>query len=349
MIKRRKTKTVSIGNVKIGADHPVVIQSMAKTLTSDVNATVEQIHRLEGAGCEIVRVAVKDNADAKAISDIKQEIKIPLIADIHFDHELAIEAVKRGADKIRVNPGNIYKPHEVDKIIDAAALKKIPIRIGVNSGSLRESEGVSGDAAGKMVKSALKYLEHFKKRRFDDIIVSLKASDVPITVEAYRRIAKECEYPLHLGVTAAGLPADGTVKSSAGIGALLLDGIGDTVRVSLTGDPAGEVDIAKRILSYVGVRRFGPNVISCPTCGRCRVDLVSIVKDLESMLKRGTRKDLTVAIMGCEVNGPGEAEEADIGIAFGKEKGAIFKRGEIIKTVKAEQAVGELLRIIEQL
>ena len=348
MIKRRKTRTVTVGNVKIGSEHPVVIQSMAKTDTSDAGATIRQIRRLQDAGCELVRVAVKDPDDAKAILPIKRDITIPLVADIHFDYRLAILAIKQGADKIRINPGNICNPGEVDKIIDAAASGGVPIRIGVNSGSLTENKTSSGGIAGAMVRSAFKYLEQFKKKDFNDLVISLKGSGVPATIKAYRRMAEECDYPLHLGVTAAGLPAEGAIKSSVGIGALLLDGIGDTVRVSLTGNPVTEVDVTKDILSAVGLRRFGPEIISCPTCGRCQVDLISIVRKLKEELNRDTNKKLVVAVMGCEVNGPGEAKDADIGIAFGKGRGAIFRRGRVIKTVETDAAVKELMEMINE-
>ncbi|MFH1552040.1 MAG: flavodoxin-dependent (E)-4-hydroxy-3-methylbut-2-enyl-diphosphate synthase [Candidatus Omnitrophota bacterium] len=355
MIKRRETKTVTVGSVKIGSGHPVSIQSMTKTDTSDIRATVGQVRQLEEAGCEIVRVAVKNTSDAKAISAIRKDTEIPFVADIHFDYRLAVECIKQGADKIRINPGNIYKTAEIDKIIDAAASKNIPVRIGVNSGSLRDESDGSTDIADRMVDSALKYVEHFRKRDFDDLVISLKASEVPSTVRAYRRIAGECGYPLHLGVTAAGLPEEGVVKSSIGIGALLMEGIGDTVRVSLTGDSIAEVDVAKRILSAIGSRHFGPRIIACPTCGRCQVDLVSIVKQLEWELKRtteharrGTDKSLVIAVMGCEVNGPGEAKDADIGIAFGKGKGVVFRHGEVVKTVEASAAIKELLEMIRE-
>jgi len=355
MIKRRKTRTITAGNVKIGSGHPVSIQSMTKTDTGDVDATVRQINDLQSAGCEIVRAAVKDLDAAKAISSIKKEITLPLVADIHFDHKLALEAIERGADKVRINPGNIEKFETIDKIIDAAGAKKIPIRIGVNSGSLPDEFNSSMRMPERMVKFALKYISHFQKRDFNDIVISLKASEAPATVSAYRKIAEECDYPLHLGVTAAGLPEEGIIKSSIGIGALAADGIGDTVRVSLTGDPVAEVITAKRILASVGVRHFGPQIISCPTCGRCQVDLVHIVQEADKQLKDEIskkktlgEKQLVIAVMGCEVNGPGEAKHADIGIAFGKGKGVIFKHGEIVKTVGADVALKELLGIIEE-
>ncbi len=338
----------------MGSGHPVSIQSMTKTRTSDIEGTIDQVRALENAGCEIVRVAVKDPTDAKAISTIKQEITIPLVADIHFDYRLAVEAAKQGADKIRINPGNICDKGDIDRIIDAAGSRKIPIRIGVNSGSLIKDENVRGDLADTMVRSAVGYIDHFRKKGFEDLVISLKASEVPTTVRAYRKIASECDYPLHLGVTAAGLPEQGMIKSSIGLGILLMEGIGDTIRVSLTGDPVAEAEAAKIILSSVGIRHFGPRIVACPTCGRCQVELVSIVKDLEHELRttnderRTTDKQLIIAIMGCEVNGPGEAKDADIGIAFGRGKGAIFRQGKIIKTVDVDDSVKELLKIIRE-
>lgn len=352
MLKRRKTRTVTVGDVKIGSGYPVSIQSMTKTDTRDVEATVKEIQKLEECGCQIVRAAVKDTESAEALRDIKKSISIPLVADIHFDYKLALLAIKSGVDKVRINPGNIYKDEEVNAVIDAAAEARIPIRIGVNSGSLRKS---SSGVAQEMVDAALSYIEIFRKRDFNDIVISIKAADVGTTVTSYRKIAAECDYPLHLGVTAAGLPEDGIVRSSIGIGALLLDGIGDTVRVSLTGDSEEEVHAAKRILSSVGAGHFGHDIISCPTCGRCQVDLVGVVKELEQELKslsgtseKSKEKQLTIAIMGCEVNGPGEAKNADISIAFGAGKGAIFRHGEIIKTVETSSAIKELLDIIKE-
>lgn len=354
MLKRRKTRTVTVGKLKIGSGHPVSIQSMTKTDTADVKATVRQIIELENAGCEIVRVAVKGIEAARAIKAIRKEISIPVVADIHFDAALAMEAIKSGADKIRINPGNVKDNDELDRVISAAMAKGVPMRLGVNSGSLTGMARGKANPARAMVEALLKYLEHFKNRKFNDIVLSLKASDVMTTVEAYRLMARECEYPFHLGVTAAGLPEEGMVRSSIGIGALLLDGIGDTIRVSLTGDPAKEVRGAKRILSAVGARKFGYEVIACPTCGRCQVDLVAMVERLEKELQRGKgqgawgkEKQILIAMMGCEVNGPGEARNADIGIAFGKGKGAIFKDGKIIKTVREKDAVGELVRMIK--
>ncbi|MDP8258142.1 MAG: flavodoxin-dependent (E)-4-hydroxy-3-methylbut-2-enyl-diphosphate synthase [Candidatus Aadella gelida] len=352
-IKRRKTRTVNIGGVKIGSGHPIAIQSMTKTGTSDIEATVKQIEGLVKSGCEIIRVAVKDHKDAAAIADIKKSIDIPLVADIHFDHTLAIEAISSGADKIRINPGNISKEKDIDEVIGSASDKGIPIRIGVNSGSLTEMHSSLGRSAERMVDSALRYLEYFKKRKFEDLVISLKASEVSVTRDAYKLMAERCDHPFHVGVTAAGLPEEGIIKSSMGIGTLLLDGIGDTIRVSLTGDPEKEIDAAKNILSASGVRKFGPEIIACPTCGRCQVDLVPIVEDLKKRLQsvahspQPNDKPLLIALMGCEVNGPGEAKGADIGIAFGKGKGAIFSGGEIVKTVNVAHAVDELVKILK--
>ena len=354
MIKRRKTRTVNIGNVAVGSGYPVSIQSMAKTDTRDIDATVKQINRLEEAGCEIVRVAVKDMDAAKAISSIKSGINIPLVADIHYDHTLALESVKRGADKIRINPGNITKSQDVEKVIDACASKGLPIRIGANSGSLPEKCAKLITPSDIMAQGVLKYLEIFKKRKFNDIIISLKASDVPETVGAYRALSGECDYPFHVGVTAAGSKGTGTIKSAVGIGSLLLDGIGDTIRVSLTGDPAQEINAARKILASSGARSFGPEVISCPTCGRCQVDLLSITGEVENAVEKLCSstdirsKKFIIAVMGCEVNGPGESKAADIGIAFGKGSGAIFRRGEIVRTVKVAEAVGVLMEMIRE-
>ncbi|MFH1411305.1 MAG: flavodoxin-dependent (E)-4-hydroxy-3-methylbut-2-enyl-diphosphate synthase [Candidatus Omnitrophota bacterium] len=352
-IVRRKTRTVSIGAVKIGSGYPVAIQSMAKTATADIESTVKQIALLKERGCEIIRVAVKDHRDAAAIADIKKNINIPLVADIHFDHTLAIAAIASGADKIRINPGNIKKEKDIDAVIGSASDKGIPIRIGVNSGSLTEMYSSSGRSAEVMVDSVDRYLEYFKKKKFENLVISIKSSGVALTRDAYRLMAARCDHPFHVGVTAAGLPEEGIVKSSIGIGALLLDGIGDTIRVSLTGDPSKEIDAAKNILSACGSRKFGPEIIACPTCGRCQVDLVSIVTEFKEKLRttnyepRTRNKPILIALMGCEVNGPGEAKVADIGIAFGKDKGAIFKDGKIVKTVDASHAIEELVRIIE--
>jgi (E)-4-hydroxy-3-methylbut-2-enyl-diphosphate synthase len=355
MIERRRTHTVRVGDVTIGSGHPVVIQSMTNTVTSDVKSTVGQISRLQERGCEMVRVAVKTPEDAGHLGDIRKSIRIPLVADIHFQHELALRAIENGADKIRINPGNMGKDG-LEKVIAAAASADIPIRIGVNSGSLAEMG--RGEAAGaeKMADKVSEYLELFDSTGFRDIVISLKASDVATTVEAYRLMAGRCDHPLHVGVTAAGPLMDGVVRSSIGIGVLLLEGIGDTIRVSLTADPVEEVRTARRILSAAGIRRFGHEIISCPTCGRCRVDLVPVVRELERELERDpgpgmadTGRRFLIAVMGCEVNGPGEAEAADIGIAFGGDRAALFRAGEIVRTVGARDAVKELLQLLRQM
>ncbi|MDP8229599.1 MAG: flavodoxin-dependent (E)-4-hydroxy-3-methylbut-2-enyl-diphosphate synthase [Candidatus Gorgyraea atricola] len=335
------TKQIKVGKVKIGKGAPIVIQSMAKADTKDVRATVKQIRQLEKAGCEIVRVAVKDFEAAAAIKQIKKRIKVPLVADIHFDHRLALLAIQNGADKIRLNPGNIHKEEQIIEVAKAAKRARVAIRVGVNSGSVK----------GGMVKSALDYIKILEKAKFYDIIVSLKASDVVMTIKAYREFSRKSKYPLHLGITAAGPVSTGLVKSSIGIGALLLEGIGDTIRVSLTADPCEEVIAAKNILQALGLRRFGPEIISCPTCGRCQVDLQSIVKEVEDYITHYTlhitqTRWPKIAIMGCEVNGPGEAKDADIGIACGKKSGVIFKKGKVIKRVKEKNIVKELLKKI---
>ena len=366
MIKRRKTIQVKVGGVKIGGNAPVSIQSMAKVETSRVSAVISQIKALEKCGCQIIRVAVRTLADAKAIKDIKNKINIPLVADIHFDYRLALKSIESGADKIRLNPGNMRKIEEIEEVARAAKKARIPIRIGVNSGSLftnderratpnhslRSSPGQASDErTDAFVKSAMRYIKLFEKLDFHDIIISLKGSDVSETVEAYKAISKKCDYPLHLGVTASGPYDYGIIKSSIGIGSLLLDGIGDTIRVSLTAEPLAEVIAAKRILSSLGLRRFGHEIISCPTCGRCRVDLKKIVKELELKLTPNPqlltpKSPLTVAVMGCEVNGPGEAKGADIGIAFGKNAGILFKKGKAIKKVSVSNAVKELVKLL---
>ena len=352
MIIRRKAREIMVGDVKIGGDAPVSIQSMAKVKTSDMKAVVSQIKALEACGCEIVRVAVKNMSDAAAIKEIKRKIRIPLVADIHFDYRLALKAIEGGADKIRLNPGNIRKREEVAAVVRAAKRARIPIRIGVNSGSVftHDARRTTHNESA-LIKSALRYIKLFEEMEFRDIIVSLKSSDVVSTVEAYRMISGLCDYPLHLGVTASGSYDQGIVKSAIGIGGLLLDGIGDTIRVSLTGDPAEEVIAAKRILGALGLRKFGHEIISCPTCGRCQVDLMKIVEQLENAIHttRDTRPDkpLTIAVMGCEVTGPGEAMVADIGLAAGKGQGALFKKGKIIKRVKEKDFVKEIMGLLK--
>jgi (E)-4-hydroxy-3-methylbut-2-enyl-diphosphate synthase len=362
-IRRRLTKVVSIGNVRIGGNNPISIQSMTKTDTRDIRQTVSQIKELEGAGCEIVRVAVKDKDAALGLRKIKDRISIPLEADIHFDYCLALEAIENGADAIRLNPGNINKPSQIKLVVKKSKDYNIPIRVGVNSGSLNLGDrclvfGVRGNQrpktkdqkpniSGLMVRSALEFIRLLERLDFSDIIISLKSSDVLTTIEAYRKMAKLCDYPFHLGITATGLPHSGAVKSAIGIGSLLSEGIGDTIRVSLTGEPKEEVNVAKQILSSLGLRKFGSEIISCPTCGRCEVDLVGIVKDLDEKLStinyQLSTRPLKVAVMGCVVNGPGEVKDADIGIACGKGVGLVFKKGRAIRKVREEKLVETLL------
>lgn len=350
-ISRRKTKIIKIGSVCIGANYPVAVQSMAKTKPADIEKTVRQIKELEAAGCEIVRLAVNDDADARAIKKIKAKVRIPLVADIHFNWRLALEAIDSGVDKIRLNPGNIYKKEEIKEIVKAAKINRIPIRVGLNSGSLPKGTNHRPKTWATpqiMAESALDYIRILESFHFYDIVVSLKASNIPDTVEAYRRMSKLCSYPFHLGLTAAGTAYSAVVKSSIALGALLLEGIGDTIRVSLTDKPQAEVIAAKTILEAVGLRNFGPQIISCPTCGRCEVDLVRIAKNLEEELntKRYPRKAVRafkIAVMGCVVNGPGEAKEADIGIAFGKKEGLLFRKGKPVKKVSSGKCVDALL------
>jgi (E)-4-hydroxy-3-methylbut-2-enyl-diphosphate synthase len=353
-MKLRKTKVIKIGSCFIGAGNPVAIQSMTKVKTADSDRALEQVKELESAGCEIVRLAIKDTADAKALKGIKKQAKIPLVADIHFHWHLAIEAIDSGADKIRLNPGNIYKREEVREIARAAKLSRIPIRVGVNSGSLsghrREPTGCKGTSE-RMVKAALDYIRLLESFKFSDIVVSLKGSNILDTIEAYRKIARLCNYPLHLGVTATGPAAKGIIKSSIAIGSLLLEGLGDTIRISLTDTPVEEVKAAKAILSALRLRSFGPEIISCPTCGRCDADLPRIVRELENSLaawNRPTSQPLKVAVMGCVVNGPGEAKEADLGVAFGSKDGLLFKNGRVVKKVSFSNCVEALLEEIKK-
>jgi (E)-4-hydroxy-3-methylbut-2-enyl-diphosphate synthase len=354
-IMRRKTRVIKIAGVNIGGKNPIAIQSMTKTDTSDIGKTIKQINGLEQAGCQIIRLAVKDKPDAKAIKEIKKRINVPIVADIHFDWRLALEAINSGADKIRLNPGNIYKSEQIREIATAAKLSRIPIRVGVNSGSVIKNKAQSiknKTISNTMVKSALDYARILEKFEFYDIVISLKASNVLDTIEAYRKIAKICDYPLHLGVTATGLPQQGAIKSSIALGILLSEGIGDTIRVSLTDQPVNEVRTAKAILESLGIRSFGPQILSCPTCGRCEVDLFKIVKELDNGLRTMNYELWTrppkVAVMGCVVNGPGEAKEADIGVAFGKREGLLFKNGRAIKKVSHSSCAGLLLKEMEK-
>ncbi len=344
------TKKISVGGVAIGGGAPVVIQSMCNTKTEDVEATVDQIHRLEEAGCELIRVAVPDMAAAKAIGSIKSRIHIPLVADIHFDYKLALECAAQGIDKIRINPGNIGGEDRVKAVVDACRAGNIPIRIGVNGGSLEKEllKKYGGVCAEALVESAMGHVALLKKFDFEDICISVKCSSVPLTMAAYRLLSERCDYPLHLGVTEAGTPSMGMVKSAMGIGGLLCLGIGDTLRVTLTADPVEEIYAAKKILRAAGLRQDGPNLIACPTCGRTNIDLIPMAEEVERRLMNCT-KPITVAVMGCAVNGPGEASAADVGIAGGKGEGLLFRKGEILRKVPQDQLVDALMAEIEQL
>lgn len=348
---RRKTRVVKAGNVLIGGDNPVVIQSMCNTDTRDVSATVSQIKALEKAGCEMVRVAVPDMIAAQAIGKIKEQISIPLVADIHFDYKLAVEAMAQGIDKIRINPGNIGSKEKVRIVADMAKEKGIPIRIGVNSGSLQKDllKKFGGHVTPEaMVESALSHVKILEECDFRDMVISIKSSNVPFSIEAYSLLSQAVDYPLHLGITEAGTVYSGTVKSAVGIGSILSMGIGDTIRVSLTGDPTEEIKAAKEILKSLELRKFGVEMISCPTCGRTQIDLISLAQQVEEKC-RNINKDIKVAVMGCAVNGPGEAREADIGIAGGHGEGLIFKKGEILKKVPENELLDTLMEEIEKL
>ena len=349
-IKRKQVREVKIGDVLIGGTNPVAIQSMCNTDTRDIKSTVKQILDLEKAGCEIIRVAVPDMEAAEAIKGIKKEIHIPLVADIHFDYRLALKAMEGGIDKIRINPGNIGDESRIKQVVDMAKSRHIPIRIGVNSGSLEKYlvEKYKGVTPRGLVESALNHVRILEKYNFEDIVVSIKASSVPFSIEAYSILSDEIPYPLHVGITEAGTTWSGTVKSAVGIGAILSRGIGDTIRVSLTGDPVDEIYAAKEILKDLGMRKFGIEFVSCPTCGRTQIDLISIAKEVEQKCKN-IDKNIKVAVMGCVVNGPGEAKEADIGIAGGKGEGLIFKKGEILRKVPEEILVSELMKEIDKL
>lgn len=335
---RRVTRTVQVGNVAIGGDSPVVVQSMTNTDTRDVDATVRQVNDLARAGCEIVRLAVLDEEAAAAIAPIRRASPVPLIADIHFDHRLAIMSLDNGIDGLRINPGNIGGPDKVDKVVAAARAAGAPIRIGVNSGSVDKKllAKFGGPTPEAMVESAMEHVRLLEERDFYDTKVSLKSSSVTGTIAAYRLMAQRCDYPLHIGVTEAGTPGRGTVKSAVGLGVLLYEGIGDTLRVSLTGDPVAEMDVAWEILRSLDIRARGPEIVSCPTCGRTEIGLVNLAEEVERYL-RPVQEVFTVAVMGCVVNGPGEAKGADIGIAGGRDKGIIFKKGEVVRTVKGDE------------
>lgn len=349
-IHRRKTIKIKCGRLNIGGDAPISVQSMTNTDTRNIHATVSQIKNLEKAGCELVRVAVPDMEAAEAIKKIKEEISIPLVADIHFDYRLALKAIDNGIDKLRINPGNIGNHDRVKLIVSKAQEKNIPIRIGVNSGSLDKKilDKYNGITPSGLVESALEHIRILEDLNFYNIIISLKSSDIKMTFDAYNLLAKSVDYPFHIGITEAGTLWRGTIKSSIGIGSLLLNGLGDTIRVSLTGDPIEEVKVGKEILHSLSLRQFGINFISCPTCGRCNINLENLASSLENKVSH-INKPITVAVMGCAVNGPGEAKEADIGIAGGKNSGLIFKKGKIIKKVKEDEILDVLLSEIEKI
>lgn len=349
-IKRKKTRVVKIGNVSVGGDNPIAIQSMCNTKTADVNATIKQITDLENEGCEIIRVAVPDMAAAEALGEIKKRIHIPLVADIHFDYRLALKAIEMGIDKLRINPGNIGGEDRVKAVVEAAKVKNIPIRIGVNSGSLEKDilEKYGEVTPEGLVESAMRHVKILEKLDFYDIVISIKASNVPFSLRTYSLLSEEVDYPIHLGITESGTEWSGTVKSAVGIGAILAMGIGDTIRVSLTGDPIEEVRVAKAILKDLGLRKFGVEFVSCPTCGRTCIDLIGLANKVEKLCSN-INKDIKVAVMGCAVNGPGEAREADIGIAGGKGYGLIFKKGEIVKKLPENELLNALMEEIEKL
>lgn len=350
---REETRSVQVGNLTIGGNNHVVIQSMCNTKTKNVEATIKQINALEQAGCELVRVAVFDKEDAYAIKEIKKGIHIPLVADIHFDYKLALIAIESGIDKVRINPGNIGSIEKVKAVVDACKKKHIPIRIGVNGGSLEKDilEKYGEPTPEGMVESAMKHVKILEDLDFHDIVISLKSSNTMLTIKAYELASKTFPYPLHVGVTEAGTALGGTVKSALGIGTLLYEGIGNTIRVSLSDDPVEEIKVAKILLKELGLLKGVPTLVSCPTCGRIQYDLIPIAKEMEDFLK-DIHLDITVAIMGCAVNGPGEARHADIGIAGGVGEGLLIKHGEIVKRVKQEDMVqtlkDEILKMVEE-
>ncbi len=349
-MERRITRTVKAGNVEIGSGSKITVQSMLNVLAHDIEGNVAQAVELEKAGCEIVRLTVPDIEAVKTLYAVKNAVKIPVVADIHFDYKCALESVAAGVDKIRINPGNIGSDDRIKAVADACRQKNIPIRIGVNSGSLEKDllKKYGHVTPEALCESALRHASLLEKFDFNDIVISIKSSDVPTMVAAYRLVAQQCNYPLHLGVTEAGTRHMGMLKSAAGIGALLLDGIGDTIRVSLTADPVSEVAAGFDILKAVGIKKDCPQIVSCPTCGRTKIDLISLAENVERELAN-VHKPIKVAVMGCAVNGPGEAKEADIGVAGGDGYGLIFKHGEILKKVPENKIVEELLKEIDNL
>ncbi len=342
-MKRNDTRKIMVRNVQIGGQNKVIIQSMCNTKTKDIDATVKQILELENAGCEIIRVACLDIEDAKAIKEIKAKIHIPIVADIHFDYKIALQAIESGVDKVRINPGNIGSEDKVKAVVDKCMEKHIPIRIGVNAGSLEKDllEEYGKPTAKAMVESARRHIQILENLNFKDYMISLKASNLDLCIEAYELASKEFNCPLHLGITEAGTEFSGTIKSSIGLGVMLREGIGDTIRVSLSDDPIKEIKVAKEILKDCNLYKKTPTLIACPTCGRTQIDLIPIAKEVEEFLQT-IESDITVAVMGCVVNGPGEAREADIGIAGGINEGMLFKKGQVIRKVKQDDIVNTL-------
>lgn len=347
---RKNTRAIKIGNIQIGGGAPIVVQSMTNTKTDDVVASVAQINALAAVGCDIVRLAVPDMEAAKALKQIKNKVNVPLIADIHFDYRLALEAMKSGIDALRLNPGNIGDEDRVKAVVKEAKIRHIPIRIGVNAGSLDKAllSKYGHPTPEAMVESAMQHIAILEKLDFYDMKISLKAHDVPLTIAAYQLMSETVDYPLHLGITEAGTVNTGIIKSSVGIGALLAQGIGDTFRISLTGDPVVEVKVANEILKSLGLKEYGPTMISCPTCGRCNINLAEIATRVENKLST-IQKPISVAVMGCVVNGPGEAREVDLGIAGGKGEGLIFRKGQIIRKVSENNLVDELFLEIDKI
>ena len=351
MYNRRKTKVIKAGGVAIGGDAPITIQSMTTTKTADTAATLMQVNSLISAGCEIVRLAVNDDAALMGFAEVKKKINaIPLVADIHFNHELAIKAINAGADKIRINPGNIGSKENIAAVVAAAKKHRVPIRVGVNSGSLERDllDAYGGTTAEGLAKSAMRNIKLLEDLDFDDIVVSLKASNIPMTLQAHEILAPQMNYPLHIGITEAGTMYSGTIKSVAGIAAMLTRGFGDTIRVSLAADPAAEVAAAKELLKALRLRRFGPDIIACPTCGRTQINIIALANEVESKIGHITAP-ITIAIMGCAVNGPGEARECDIGIAAGSGGGVLFRKGHVVQKLAEREIVPVLLHEIERL
>lgn len=349
-MERRKSRTIAIGQVTIGGENPVAVQSMTNTKTENIPATVDQIHWLTDRGCEIIRCAVPTLEAAQALKEIRKQIAIPLVADIHFDYRLALAALESGVDALRLNPGNIGGRDRVEKVVEAARQRQVPIRIGVNAGSLPKDllEKYGHPTAEALVEAAWRHIHILEEMDYNNIVISLKAHDVPLTLAAYRLMARECDYPLHVGITEAGTIRSGLIKSAVGIGTLLAEGIGDTIRVSLTGDPLAEIDAGFEILKSLGLRQHGPTLVSCPTCGRTCWSLEKVAKEVEARLAE-IPEPITVAVMGCVVNGPGEAREADVGIAGGKGEGLLFRKGQILRKVPEARLVEELFEEIQKI